>query len=180
MSARLAGLALFALTGCYEYDRVEWVIDTSAHSATVRLADLRSGQERDSSQLNSVLSGLVQGTGIEERFPGAEVVRKELVPNGDQLDFVASLRIDDPSDLLLARWDERRGWRFCPSEPGMVIVESNAAWRDAAGCVVWRRSARVLRVIERQPTPASPFSLLSAYQDWETQGRPMPETAPAQ
>lgn len=170
----IAAFALLALTGCYEYERVDWIIDVERGAATLRLADLRADKAQADDTLNEVLSSLMQGTAIEDRYPRARVVRKDLEPRGEHLDFVAELRFDDPAALGLERWDDRRGWRFCPSEPAMFIVESNAAWRDASGCVVWRRRSDVLRVSERMVAPASPHSLLPTWQRWDAAGRPMP------
>ena len=175
----LAALAALALaTGCYEHSGTERVIDLRARTASIALTDLRSDGDDPASDIRSAAGALLFDTAVESRYPQASLTHKDFRVRGEALDFVAELSFEQPASVGVMAWD-RGGHRICPSEPGMIISQSNADSRDAAGCVMWKRRATVLRVIEIRTTPRTGVPMVSAFQDWDRAGRPPPDEAPA-
>lgn len=168
---------LAALSGCYSYTGVERVIDLQQHTATVTLRDLRGADLKE--DFSQALSGLLLQSGLHDRYPRSTLARQDFQAASDRLDFQAVLGFDAPVDVGLHAWD-RGGWRLCPSEEDLVITESNADARDAAGCVIWKKGRKVLRAVEARAAPPAGDSLLPAFVAWDAAGRPVeqPEDAP--
>jgi hypothetical protein len=159
---------LLLTAGCVDYVSVDYVIDLRAATASVTYQDLRGDGHDDFVTLMARL--IPEGT-FEAEFPRATVQRKEAVAREGRLDVDVELSLPDPGAARVGAWDAAAPYRLCPPE-GAVFVETNASWRDADGCAVWRKGTKVLRaraVMQAVPTNAS---LLGEFQSWDAAGRP--------
>lgn len=166
MKARL--LPLLLLTACVDYVSVDYVIDLRAGRATITYQDLR-GEGKD--DLVTLIEKLIPEGSFEAEFPRATVLRKEPVSRDGRLDVEVELALQTPSQAGLGAWDAALPYRLCPPEDA-VFVETNASYRDADGCLIWRRGARVLRaqaVLRGEPGAQS---LAPLYDAWVAEGRP--------
>ncbi len=164
----LSPALLLLLCGCVDYARVDYVIDLRAGKATITWQDLR-GEGRD--DLTTLLTKLIPEGSFEAEFPRATVLRKEAVPQEGRLDVVVELGLAAPADAGLGAWDRRRPYRLCPPEDA-EFTQTNADYRDADGCVVWRRGVGVLRAQARMRGEVEGESLLAEYERWVAEGRP--------
>lgn len=108
--------ALLVLAGCPTEKEVTWVVDADAHTASIRLHDLRTHDDLDEDWLvaGSMLRG-IEGDGVTSDG----IVRYEQV--GDALDVILDLELDDATiDRLLPRSDQAR--IVCLPDP---VLETN-------------------------------------------------------
>lgn len=160
-------LLLLPLTGCFEYAAVDYTLDVKANRAALVYRDLRG----DDNDFATLVKDLLPGDAFHSAFPKASVSREELVVNGETLEVQVDLQGSTPSDLGLQPWSPREPYRFCPPD-NLVVTTSNATYRDADDCLVWKKGTRVLRVHAVPPTPLGGESLLGQYLDWVADGRP--------
>jgi hypothetical protein len=159
---------LVLLAGCVEVDRVDIVVDTRAHTATLSYRDVRGDGDND---LKNLMTTLLKDGTFTAPMPRARVVSEEVVPREGRLDVDVKLTFDDPSQASVHTFDDRHPFRLC-APPGMLITETNGAAKDEQGCVVWAKGARVLRAAAHNVRPVTGGSLLPAFQAWDAKGRP--------
>ena len=162
---------LALLGGCLQFGGVDYVIDLKAGTATLTWRDLRGDGADDFKQLIGPVS---RDRTFAPGLDGATLVRQEPVANGETLDFVVEATFTDPAQVGLMDWDARHPTRLCPPD-NVSVTESNAAYRDADGCLIWRKGTQVLRLhaTARALSPeAEAQSLLPAFQAWAAEGRP--------
>lgn len=167
-------LLLPLLTGCVDYVSVDYVIDLRAGKATITYQDLRGDGQDD---FVTLMAKLIPEGSFEAEFPRAEVLRKEAVARDGRLDVDVELRLATPAQVGLGAWDARNPYRLCPPEDA-VFVETNASYRDADGCVIWEKGARVLRAQAVQRGAHDGRSLLPEFQAWVEAGRPSLKETP--
>lgn len=163
-----APLALLVLTGCVDYASVDYVIDLRAGTATITYQDLRGEGQDD---LATLIEKLIPEGNFEAEFPRATVIRKEAVAREGRLDVDVELKLASPSQAGIGAWDARLPYRLCPPEDA-VFVETNASFRDADGCVIWEKGARVLRAQAVVHGTVDGESLLPLFEQWVAAGRP--------
>lgn len=162
------GILPLALSGCFAYTSVDYTLDVAARRVKIVYCDLR-GSDRD--DFVSLMKDVSTGDAFHSAFPKATVSRQEVVPNAQTLEVQVDLQGSSPADLGLQPWDKAAPYRFCPPD-NLVITATNAAYRDADGCAVWMKGARVLRVHAVPPIPTEGESLLPQFQKWVADGRP--------
>lgn len=169
---------LLLLAGCVDYASIDYVIDLRAGKATITYQDLRGEGQDD---LATLIGKLIPEGNFEAEFPRATVLRKEAVARQGRLDVDVELKLATPSEAGVGRWDARHPYRLCPPEDA-VFVETNASFRDADGCVIWEKGARVLRAQAVLHGTVDGESLLPLFEQWVAAGRPdlsvEPESAP--
>jgi len=165
---RLLLLPLLLATGCVDYVSVDYVIDLRAGKATVTYQDLRGDGHDD---FVTLVTKLIPEGNFEAEFPRATVVRKGPVAREGRLDVDVELSLPDPGAARVGAWDASAPYRLCPPE-GAVFVETNASFRDADGCAIWRKGVRVLRAQAVMQTEPTNGSLLGEFQSWDAAGRP--------
>lgn len=158
---------LLALSGCVSFREVDFVVDLAAQTATYTYRDF-TGSAGD---LNEFVQDFLQGDALTSAFPAATVQSVAPVVQGEDLDVVVTLAFTDPYQVGIRPWDKRTPYRFCAPD-GLVIVESNADFRDPDGCVVWKKGVKTLRVHALQSNRTDDPSLLVPFQDWDAAGRP--------
>ncbi len=104
--------------------------------------------------------GLIKHSGLSKR----------LYEHRGKLNGELVFRFDKASDIELGSYDSKRPYRFCPPE-GTVVAASNGHFRDSTGCVIWERSAQLLRIEVVPWRRAKGNSLLARYKSGRA-GRP--------
>lgn len=165
---RLFPLTLLLATGCVDYVSVDYVIDLRAATATVTYQDLRGDGSDD---FVTLMTKLIPEGNFEAEFPRATVIRKEAVARDDHLDVDVVLSLPDAGAARVGAWDASAPYRLCPPEDA-VFVETNASFRDADGCAIWRKGTRVLRARAVMQSVPGNGSLLGEFQRWDAAGRP--------
>ena len=166
-------IALFLLSACLEVEGVDLVVDLREGQATATYQNFRGAGQED---LDSLLTNIEDGSYLAI-FPHASPIEQTLLEDGDTLDLLVRVGFTSTTDLGLGAWDTRRPHRYCPP-PDMLITESNARYRDAEGCVIWGRGAKVLRVNMRFVRQSTEDQLLPTWQQAQAAGGAAPDTSP--
>lgn len=159
---RLSPLLFLLLAGCPSFDRVEYVIDLGKKEAVFVWHDLRGSDVGD---FNSILDDFVFGNQASAEFPRATVVKRRLVPDGEELDFRLDLRFENPEDIGLLSWDTANPYRFCPPD-GLAVSSAAASGRDADGCVIFAAGTSVLHLEAKRVQGLHDTSMLPFYRRW--------------
>lgn len=154
---RSRALPLLLLAGCLEVDGVDLVVDLRAGEATATWQNLRGEGAGDLGAADELAQSFASSW-----FPRAALLEHGLIEDGETLDLWLRLGFERPEELGLGAWDPRHPYRYCPL-PDMVIVQTNAGFRDAQGCAVWARGAEVLRLNLRSTRQSGQGHLLEAW-----------------
>lgn len=180
MKKLVLGALLLALgTACPKVERRVYTFDLKTNQGVLYFENIVTDAPEDAdSDFMEIVNKVIEGTKLEEEYPGWRIQKKELYESKGRLDGKMVFTFDDPQKAGVYKHDKKSPYIWCASRSEeQTIVATNGDRIDDTlpGCVVWDRKATTLSVtVKTASLMGSEKPLVASFNRWKN-GEPMKE-----
>lgn len=141
--------------------------------AVIKYYNIMGDAEAAKDDFKSLISDYYMGSSIEDEFPNATILSKELYQDGEVLSGTVEIEFKDVKDLKLFQYDGNSPIMMYVNSMNETYVESNGTYDENVMPVVfWSKDTKTISLKtnvagEIAPDDTSKVSMLAPWKEWK-------------